>query len=72
MYSFDSTQSFRKSFYAIENTADQHHRLLNTLELINHNGYFYCFFKKYFGPQEEFRSALRPLCQIPLFFSQLY
>ena len=46
MYSFTSIQFFKKSFYAVENTAEQHYRLLNTLESINHNGYLYCAFAR--------------------------
>ena len=57
MYSFDRRQSFRKSFYAIENTVELHYRLLNTLNLIVDNGYLYCFCNKYKGPREEFGSG---------------
>ena len=65
MYSFNSWHVFLKSFYAVENIAEQHYRLPNALELINHNGYLYCFCEKYFGPHEEFENALCPLCRMP-------
>ena len=68
MYSFDSRQTFRKSFYAIENTAELHYRLLNTLNLVVHNCYLYCFCSKYEGPREEFGSdQFCPLCRTPIF-----
>ena len=72
MYSFDSWQSFRKSFYAIENAAELHYRLLNTLNLIVLNGYLYCFCNKYEGPPEEFGSdQFCPLCRAPIFLKKL-
>ena len=68
MYSFDSMLSFRKSFYAIENAAELHYRLLNTLNLIIHNAYLYCFCNKNGGPREEFGSdQFCPLRKIPTF-----
>ena len=69
MYSFTSRQFFFKKFYAVENTAEQHYGLLNILELISHNGYLYCFCKKYFGPHKEFGSALCPLCRMTYFLN---
>ena len=67
MYLFDSKESPRKKFYAIENTAGLHDRLLNTLNLIVHNGYLYHFSNKYEGPLEEFGSdEFSPLCKIPI------
>ena len=68
MYSFECRQSFRKSFYAIENTAELHYRLLNASDFTVHNGYLYCFCNKYEGPPEEFGSdQFCPLCRIPIF-----
>ena len=58
----------KKSFYEVENKAKQHYRLLNTLKLIDHNSYLYYFCKKYFSPEEQFGSALCPLCR-NLFFN---
>ena len=58
----------KKSFYEVENKAEQHYRLLNTLKLIDHNSYLYCFCKKYISPEEQFGSALCSLCR-NLFFN---
>ena len=72
MYSFDSRQTFRKSFYAIENTAELHYRLLNASDFTVHNGYLYCFCNKYEGPPEEFGSdQFCPLCRVPIFLKKL-
>ena len=47
MYSFTARDLFKESVYEVENTAEQHYRLLNTLKLIDHDGYLYCFCKKF-------------------------
>ena len=69
MYSFTTRDLIKKSSYQVENTAEQHYRLLNTLKLIDHDGYLYCFCQKYFGPQEEFGSAPCHLCLISNFLT---
>ena len=64
-----SKKEFEKEITEFKNCKDLHYFLMNILNLILHNGYFYCFCEKFGGPNTEFSGKkMCALCLIPMIF----
>ena len=63
-------EEFKKQITGFKTPAEIHFFLLNVLNLILHNGWYYCFSEKFNGPALVDGSQRQcTMCKIPYYFS---
>ena len=65
---YPNLQTFEKKLYGYKLIEDLHYKLLNIMQLIIHNGWFYCFCNKYQGCEFDYNRVRRlcALCRMPV------
>ena len=68
---YPNLQTFEKKLYGYKSIEDLHYKLLNIMQLIIHNGWFYCFCNKYQGCEFDYNRVRRlcALCRMPDYLS---